>query len=111
MTASLQLTGKIALVTGATRGIGWETAVALAEHGAFILLNGRDRTAAEERASEIRTRFGVESTALVFDAAEPAAIREAYKSIFSRYKRLDILVANAGIMQNGVIGMISDEAV
>jgi 3-oxoacyl-[acyl-carrier protein] reductase len=48
---------------------------------------------------------------LSFHAADPTAIKDAYKSIFQAHKRLDILVNNAGILRNGVIGMMSDDLI
>jgi 3-oxoacyl-[acyl-carrier protein] reductase len=64
-----------------------------------------------QKTAEIRERFDTPCTALAFDASQPAAIREAYKSIFASYKRLDTLVNNAGVMRNSVLGMITDEAI
>lgn len=102
--------GKVAFVTGSTRGIGWATAQALARGGASVIVNGRgDASAAEARAEELRRDFGGEATAMTFDAADPVEIKKAYQAIFRRYKRLDVLVNNAGVMRNAVIGMMSDE--
>jgi 3-oxoacyl-[acyl-carrier protein] reductase len=103
--------GKIVLITGSTRGIGWATAQLMAQHGATVILNGRDPVILAKKVAEIRERFGTPCTALAFDASQPTAIREAYKSIFTTYKRLDTLVNNAGVMRNSVLGMITDEAI
>ncbi len=48
---------------------------------------------------------------LAFDAGNVQAIRDAYKAIFAAYRRLDIMVANAGLMQNAVLGMITDDLI
>lgn len=104
------LEGKIAFITGSTRGIGWATAQALSNEGAAVILNGRgDPQSVEARARELHGQSGRETIGLVFDAADPAEIKKAYQEIFKRYKRLDVLVNNAGVMKNAVIGMMSAE--
>lgn len=112
MASLSRLEGKVAFITGSTKGIGWATAQALADQGANLVLNGHsDATVLEARAAEIRMRFGVEALTLSFDASDPAAIKTAYKTIFQTHKRLDILVNNAGILRNSLIGMTSDETI
>ncbi len=112
MASRLQLEGKIAFVTGSTKGIGWATAQVLAQLGADLILNGHsDAALLESRVSDIKDRFGVRAMGISFHAAEPAAIKDAYKSIFQTYKQLDILVNNAGILRNGMIGMIPEEMI
>jgi len=110
MQSMLSLSGQVALVTGSSRGIGWAIARLLAEHGASVIVNGHsDPVAVEKKAAELSEAYGIAAVAMPFDAADPAAIRECYKSIFARFKRLDVLVNNAGILQNGVIGMITEQ--
>jgi len=112
MASLLRLDGKVAFVTGSTRGIGWATAQVLAQSGASLVLNGHsDAALLEARVTEIKERFGVPAMGLAFHAAEPAAIKDAYKSIFQTHKRLDILVNNAGMLRNGVIGMMPEEMI
>lgn len=112
MASPFRLEGKVAFVTGSTKGIGWATAQLLAENGASVIVNGHsDAALVESRVGEIRERFGVPAMGLSFHAAQPAAIKEAYKSIFQAHKRLDILVNNAGILRNGVIGMMPEEMI
>src|SRR5215208_669607 len=111
MAFPLALNDKIALVTGSTRGIGWATAQMLAQHGATVVVNGRDQDATEARAAELRERFGTPSLAMAFDASNAAAIRDCYKSVMGAYKRLDVLVANAGIMRNSLLGMITEDSI
>jgi len=82
----MQVRGAVALVTGASSGIGRATAVALAERGATVLLHGRDRAALDDVA---RATGGA---VLVEDLAEPGAARR----LAERAGRVDILVANAG---------------
>ena len=103
------LDGRIALVTGSTRGIGWSTAELLAERGATVVLSGTDPDLLQERAATLTERHGRPMGAIRCDSAEPSDVRAAYQVIFTRYRRLDILVNNAGILGDALIGMISDE--
>jgi NAD(P)-dependent dehydrogenase (short-subunit alcohol dehydrogenase family) len=88
---------KIALVTGASRGIGAATAVALAEAGYHLVLTGRD----EKRLTEIDDRIhaaGGTATIAPFDLADEGAIDRLAAAIGARWGRLDVLVLNAGIL-------------
>ncbi|MDB4987244.1 MAG: short-chain dehydrogenase/reductase [Myxococcaceae bacterium] len=112
MNADWGLTGKVAIVTGSTRGIGWAIAEALAAAGASVVVNGvRDPALVEARAQELHARYGVPALALTADAGDPKAVANAYQAVFKRFKRLDVLVNGAGIMRGALIGMISDELV
>lgn len=102
------LTGKVAYVTGATRGIGLAIARSFAEHGASVAVNGRDAESAEKVAAAIERDFATPSLAVVADQANPAEIAASYRTIFEQLERLDVLVNNAGVMRDGLIGMISD---
>ena len=106
------LAGKIALVTGSTRGIGWATAEAFAEHGATVILNGRSsQEALDQRVADLHARFGVLCIGLRADVSDAAAVKSCYQEIFKQFKRLDILVNNAGIMQDALLGMIPEPLV
>jgi len=110
MAFSLTLEGKVALVTGSTRGIGWSAAALLAEAGASVILNGHsDADALDRRVKELQGSGHAGAFGLLFDAGNPAAVKEAYSAILSKYGRLDILVNNAGIMDDSLIGMITPE--
>src|SRR5437660_89637 len=91
------LAGKTALVTGATSGLGLETAVALARAGARVLLVARNASRGAAARADIERRSGSNRLDVVpFDLASQAAIREAAAEILARAPRLDILINNAG---------------
>jgi 3-oxoacyl-[acyl-carrier protein] reductase len=102
------LSGKIAFVTGSTRGIGWATARLFAEEGATVILNGRaNQELLEHRLGELRTGYGATCLGFSSDAGNPDSVKSCYAEIFKQFKRLDVLVNNAGIMQDAVLGMIA----
>ena len=86
----------MALVTGASRGIGFAIAEALADNGARVLLNGRDRTMLLRKTEEIRAKGGKAEVA-AFDVTEAATVVKAVADAADKFGRLDILVNNAGI--------------
>jgi len=111
MPAAELLAGKVAFITGSTRGIGWATAELFAEHGATLVLNSRaNRDRLEECVADLHKRFGVPVNGLLCDVANPKAVRGAFQEIFKAQKRLDVLVNNAGILDDALLGMISTEA-
>jgi len=90
------LDGKIALITGAARGLGFEIANGLAAAGAHVLANGRDPERLERLLAKIDSAGGSAEPS-VFDIADGPAVDAAFKKIHSRHGRLDILVNNVGI--------------
>ena len=93
----MDLEGRIALVTGASRGIGAAIAGRLAEAGADIAVGyGSDRTSAEERASEL-AELGRRSVAVGGDVGDPAQVSEMVRAAEAELGSIDILVANAGV--------------
>jgi 3-oxoacyl-[acyl-carrier protein] reductase len=103
------LEGKIALITGSTRGIGWATAEVFAQHGATVILNGRSsQELLDQRVAEIARRFGTPCFGFCSDVSDAASVKACYMEIFKRSKRLDVLVNNAGIMQDALLGMIPE---
>jgi len=103
MTGLFSLTGRVALVTGASRGLGFAMAKALGEHGAKVIVGARDRVALRNAAAKI----GAE--AMAFDVTVPDASRAALEDIVARHGRLDILVNNAGIQHRRPLADWQDE--
>ena len=97
----LDLTGKVALVTGASRGIGRAIASRLAGQGATVVAAARGEHASE-CAAEITARGG-KAEAITLDVTDAAAVEAAPAGVISRYGRLDILVSNAGITRDQLL--------
>ena len=95
MPDSDKLTGKIALVTGASQGLGREIAWALANAGAHVVLHGRDRVRLEQVASAMGSA-GLEASSCAADLGDEAAVAAMADALIARHGRIDILVNNAG---------------
>jgi 3-oxoacyl-[acyl-carrier protein] reductase len=91
------LAGKIAVVTGGSRGIGRAVSVALAEAGAHVLVNYRSNEEAARETLRLIEEAGGTGEILGFDVADPESVDAAIKDAVKRYGHLDILVNNAGI--------------
>jgi 3-oxoacyl-[acyl-carrier protein] reductase len=94
--------GRIALVTGASQGIGRACALLLAESGAKLALCARNQEKLEQVASEIRAKSG-EAESFPLDVANEEAIKSAVKGVIARFGKLDILVNNAGITRDQLV--------
>jgi len=103
------LTGKIALVTGGSRGIGRAIAVALGRRGARVIINYAARADAAREAAAAVEAAGGQAAIAAFDVADAAAVTDAIKAISKDHGGLDILVNNAGVAINGLLLRFSDE--
>jgi len=93
-----RLQGRIALITGASRGIGRAVARRFADEGAHLILVSRTQAALEELDDEILEATGENTTLVPADLTDFDAIDHMGASIFERFGRLDVLVGNAGIL-------------
>lgn len=89
------LTGQVALITGASRGLGWAMAQALAAAGALVVLNGRDAATLGSCRVQLAA-WGLRADIAPFDVTDAASIIASVAAIGARHRRLDILVSNAG---------------
>ena len=107
---SKKLTGKVALVTGGSRGIGAATALALAEEGSDVVIT---YTAAAEKAADIVKQIeekGVRGMAIQADQGDTAQAEALVANVISAFGKLDILVNNAGVFVTGAVGGEVDAA-
>jgi len=91
------LSGQVAIVTGAGKGLGWAIAERLARDGANIVIAEIDRQSGEARANEIK-KMGRESLAIPTDVSRWSEVENMVKQTMARFKQIDILVNNAGIL-------------
>jgi 3-oxoacyl-[acyl-carrier protein] reductase len=104
------LNERVALVTGAARGIGFATARLFAQHGAAVVMADRDidrLDSARRRLLDLQPEANV--TALACDVSDERSVRQAFEAVFKQFKRLDILVSNAGVLGDALIGMVGAE--
>ncbi len=99
------LKGKTALITGSTRGIGRAIAEVYAKNGAALILNGRDAVKAKEVAHEISLKYAVKVDIVLFDVSNSEQVKNGFRELFKITKSLDIVVNNAGILDDALIGM------
>src|SRR5947209_5285142 len=95
------LTNKVALITGASQGIGRETALALAEAGAKVAVAARNEEKLAALVSEIIEK-GHEAVAVKMDDADAEQVKAGFKQVLERFGRLDILVNNAAVTRDGL---------
>ncbi|HEY0834586.1 MAG TPA: SDR family oxidoreductase [Azospirillum sp.] len=105
----LGLEGKVALVTGGSRGIGAATALELAREGADTVLVGRDADTAARTADAIRAETGRRSLPVAADLRDPNAAAGVVAAAVAQFGRLDILVNSAGATTHGDLFALTDE--
>lgn len=98
-----QQSDKIAFITGANRGIGFETAKGLGELGIKVLLGVRDLTKGKDAVSQLQ-KLGIKAEVISYDANQAKSADTAYAYINTHYGKLDILVNNAGMLDESLMG-------
>jgi 3-hydroxy acid dehydrogenase/malonic semialdehyde reductase len=88
---------KIAFITGATSGIGKACAQTFAENGYNLIITGRRRERLHALSGDMRTKYGVEVTSLVFDVRNQSEVEHAVASLEDQWKNISVLVNNAGL--------------
>ena len=104
-----RLDGKVALVTGASRGIGRACAEALAAQGATVIVNYVRGEAAARECAEAIAQKGGKADIVEFDVADTAQTDAAIDGLIKKHGKIDILVANAGIAIDGLLLRLKDE--
>jgi 3-oxoacyl-[acyl-carrier protein] reductase len=102
------LEGKIAVVTGGSRGIGRAICIRLASMGALVYINYVNRSDAAEETKEMIQTAGGRAEIVRFDVAESKAVEDAFKSIIAEAGVIDILVNNAGITRDGLMARMKE---
>ncbi|WP_432492032.1 SDR family oxidoreductase [Kineococcus gypseus] len=99
MSALFDVTGRLALVTGSSRGLGLAMASGLAGAGARVVLHGRDRAQLRRAASSVAERTGSAPAVAVFDVADAASVAAGVAALVGEHGAPDVLVNNAGIQR------------
>lgn len=102
---NIDLSGKTAIVTGSTRGIGRAVAQALADSGARVAVVGRDR----ERASQVASEIGHNAAGFACDVTDTAQIATLIADVEKEFGGIDILVNNAGVTRDNLVMRLKDE--
>lgn len=105
-----ELSAKVALVTGASRGLGRAIALRLADMGARVAVNYRQRQAEAEAVVAAIAGRGGEAMPVQADVAESEAVKAMVRQVTAQWQKIDILVNNAGITRDGLVLRMSDEA-
>ncbi len=99
----MTMEGKVALVTGGSRGIGRAICLELARRGAAVAVNFAGNEAAAQETAEACRALGAQAELFRADVADPAACEELVKAVKERFGQVDILVNNAGITRDGLL--------
>jgi 3-oxoacyl-[acyl-carrier protein] reductase len=103
------LSGRVAIVTGCSGGLGVQMAKALANQGAKIVVVARRQDRIEQVAAEISAEFGVETLPVKCDITDTEGVNAMVDTVLAKFGRVDILVNNAGITKDRIFHKMSDE--
>ncbi|MDK9708790.1 MAG: 3-oxoacyl-[acyl-carrier-protein] reductase [Desulforhopalus sp.] len=104
----MNLVGKVAVVTGGSRGIGRAICLRLAAMGALVYVNYVSRSAAAEETAALIRQAGGRAEIIAFDVADGAAVQDAFKKVISEAGSIDILINNAGITRDGLMARMKE---
>ncbi len=104
----MRLKGKVCIITGGGRGIGQATAVKFAAEGAKVVVCDLDRTCVDEVVQRVG-QAGGEAMGFVVDVTQPITIQAMVDGVMQRFGRVDVLVNNAGIVQDAQLTKMSDQ--
>ena len=99
----------IALITGASRGIGRAIAVALAESGRHVIINFRSRTDAAQETLDLVQKNGGSGELAPFDVTDRIAAKKSIEALYAKHPTIDILVNNAGMTRDGLLVFMKEE--
>lgn len=105
----MRLAGKVAIVTGASRGIGRACAVELAKEGASVVINFAGNSAAAAETLALVEEAGAEGLLVKGDVKDPADCEKMVKASLDKFGRIDILVNNAGITRDNIVARMKQE--
>lgn len=105
------LENKNIIVTGSCRGIGLATSQLFAQHGANLWLNGRDEQALRALSEKLTSQFQNNNHICCFDVSVYEQVKNGFQTLFKQCKKLDVLVNNAGILDDALIGMVSQKQI
>lgn len=94
------------MITGASRGIGAAIAKLFASQGATLYLNGRDQLKLQGLCQQLSSEFGISCSPLPFDVSDAGAVKQGFQQLFKLTKKLDVLINNAGILDDALLSMI-----
>lgn len=97
-----RLDGKVALITGSTRGLGWAMAQAMVDMGAHVVVNGRHDDAVMAKTAELSLGGG-HASGIAFDVADLPAATNGVETVIERHGAIDILVNNAGVQHRAPV--------
>ena len=106
----VDLTDRVAIVTGGNRGIGKGIAAGLASAGCKVVIAARDVPLSTEVASEIKENYGVQTLCVILDVKSRESFQHMAEQVLSEFGRIDILVNNAGVTARGSILDMSEES-
>jgi 3-oxoacyl-[acyl-carrier protein] reductase len=105
----MRFEGKVAIITGAGRGIGKAIAERLASEGADVVICDIDKEAAEKTAEEIKSKYPVKAIAIYADVANEEDVNSMVEETIKNFGRVDFLINNAGITKDSLLLRMSEE--